>query len=99
MKATRRHVLARAGVGALVVLSLVACGGDGGSGSAQSPTSTAAPTQPSATQPPAPPPEAAPPPSAIPDITVRDVASGAEFALGSLVPSDRPLLVWFWAPS
>ena len=91
-------VLARAGVGAVVALGLVACGGDDGSGSAQSPTSTAAPTDP-VTQPPPPTPEAASPPSAMPDITVVDVASGAEVALGSLVPSDRPLLVWFWAPS
>jgi hypothetical protein len=36
--------------------------------------------------------------SDIPAVTVRDVASGDEFALGSIVPSERPVLVWFWAP-
>lgn len=36
--------------------------------------------------------------SAIPAVDVIDVSSGEEFALGGLVPSDRPLLIWFWAP-
>lgn len=36
--------------------------------------------------------------SAIPEVSVLDVASGEQFALGSVVPSDLPVLVWFWAP-
>jgi hypothetical protein len=34
----------------------------------------------------------------IPDVTVRNVATGAEVALRDVVPADRPTLVWFWAP-
>jgi hypothetical protein len=36
--------------------------------------------------------------SVLPDVIVRDVATGAEMPLASLVPAERPLLVWFWAP-
>lgn len=30
--------------------------------------------------------------------TVTDVATGQGVPLGSLLPTDRALLVWFWAP-
>jgi hypothetical protein len=36
--------------------------------------------------------------SVLPAIEVLDVASGTSVDLGSLVPADRPTLLWFWAP-
>ena len=78
-----------AAVVALAALGLVACSGGGDGPSAEREASFGE-------QPPAPGPPARA--SAIPDVTVLDVASGGEFALGSVVPSDRPVLVWFWAP-
>lgn len=38
------------------------------------------------------------PPSDLPDVTVIDLATGGEFSVASLVPSDTPILLWFWAP-
>jgi len=35
----------------------------------------------------------------LPAVSVKDVAGGPDVTLTSLVPSDRLLLVWFWAPS
>jgi hypothetical protein len=37
-------------------------------------------------------------PNEIPQVTVLDVATGDEVALASLAPSDRPILLWMWAP-
>ncbi len=34
----------------------------------------------------------------LPELTVTDVGAGTEVALTSLVPADRPVLLWFWAP-
>lgn len=34
----------------------------------------------------------------LPDVDVVDVVSGEVLNLRSLVPSDRPTLLWFWAP-
>ncbi len=34
----------------------------------------------------------------LPDLSVTDVESGSEVSLRSLVPADRPVLLWFWAP-
>lgn len=34
----------------------------------------------------------------LPDVEVVDIATGEKLALTSLVPAQRPLLVWFWAP-
>ena len=34
----------------------------------------------------------------LPDLEVVDVATGTPVQLRSLVPSDRPTLLWFWAP-
>lgn len=34
----------------------------------------------------------------LPDVEVRNVATGEHRSLATLLPSDRPLLVWFWAP-
>lgn len=81
-------------VGAVAMAGLVACGGGAGEDSAGrgSTQSESTPTGPEA------PGGASEGTSAIPDLTVLDVASGGEFALGSLIPADRPVLVWFWAP-
>jgi len=38
------------------------------------------------------------PPSDLPDIQLIDLATGGEFSVASLVPSDTPILLWFWAP-
>jgi hypothetical protein len=90
MVGARRQWHVAVAVAALAALGLVACGGGGGGGSAGS---GAAPAEaPRGAGPPA------PGTSAIPEVTVLDVASGDEFALGSIVPSERPVLVWFWAP-
>lgn len=35
----------------------------------------------------------------VPVVTVTEVGSAAEVALPSLFPADRPVLLWFWAPS
>lgn len=42
--------------------------------------------------------EAEPVASDLPDTAVIDVNSGGEFVLSDLVPSDRPILLWMWAP-
>ncbi|CAB4741315.1 MAG: hypothetical protein F2934_06215 [Actinobacteria bacterium] len=34
----------------------------------------------------------------LPDVSVTNVGSGESVGLHSLLPGDRPLLVWFWAP-
>ena len=95
MVATRRRWHAVMAVATLAALGLVACGGGGDRSDGRG----AAPAeQPRAAGPEAPKPEAAERTSAIPQVTVLDVPSGDEFALGSIVPSDRPVLVWFWAP-
>lgn len=36
--------------------------------------------------------------SALPDVVVNDVGAGGEISLQTLAPSDRPTLLWFWAP-
>ena len=36
--------------------------------------------------------------NALPDLSVSDLATGEPMALQSLVPADRPVLLWFWAP-
>lgn len=38
------------------------------------------------------------PPSDLPDVQLIDLATGGEFSVASLVPSDTPILLWFWAP-
>jgi ferric-dicitrate binding protein FerR (iron transport regulator) len=34
----------------------------------------------------------------LPEVDVLDVADGSTVQLGSLLPAEKPLLVWFWAP-
>jgi hypothetical protein len=36
--------------------------------------------------------------SPLPTVDVVNVASGETVALASLLPADKPLLVWMWAP-
>lgn len=43
-------------------------------------------------------PTSAPIDSDLPDVTIQRVSTGEELLLSSLAPSDRPLLLWFWAP-
>ena len=98
MVATRRRWHAVLAV-AMAALGLVACGGGSGSDGDGSEGRGAAPAErPRGAGPEAPKPEPGERTSAIPDVTVLDVASGDEFALGTIVPSDQPVLVWFWAP-
>lgn len=37
-------------------------------------------------------------PSPLPDVQVVDVSTGQPVRLNGLIPSDKPTLVWFWAP-
>lgn len=34
----------------------------------------------------------------VPDVAVLDVATGDTVDLGGLIPAERPILLWFWAP-
>jgi hypothetical protein len=88
--------LSRVGLLAVVALVAVACGGDGDGGdsdgvaapaaaSSSATTATSAATAPSTTV-------------EVPDAVLTDVASGEEVSLRSMVPSERPVLFWFWAP-
>ena len=43
-------------------------------------------------------PTSAPIDSDLPDVTLQRVSTGEDLLLSSLAPSDRPLLLWFWAP-
>lgn len=39
-----------------------------------------------------------PGPNDLPDVTVVDVYTGDEVGLASFAPTDKPIVVWFWAP-
>ncbi len=43
-------------------------------------------------------PESAGAPVALPAVEVIDVTADRRVQLDELLPSDRPLLIWFWAP-
>lgn len=84
---------------AATALAIAGCG----SGSQSSAESAAAPgpAEPDAVQQRPSVEKAAPaPPDAprLPKVNVVDIRSGGEVDLASLAPSDKPLLVWFWAP-
>ena len=72
---------------------LAACARTAGPGPAPAADPTADP--PVATQPPSP----APAGSDIPAVDVVELASGTTVGLASIAPSERPTLVWFWAPT
>lgn len=41
---------------------------------------------------------AAPFENPLPQLIVKDVVANADFELSSLLPADKPVLLWFWAP-
>ena len=95
MPRPRRRWRSAVAIGALAPLGLVACGG-GDSGSTGSGAAPA--EQPRTTTTEAPTPEPIDQKPAVPDVVVMDLATGNDFALASVVPSDRPVLIWFWTP-
>ena len=70
----------------VAALALAACGGAPGSGSPQ------AGSEPGAAA------TGAESASPLPVIDVTDVKTGEPVALASLLPADKPVLVWMWAP-
>ncbi|WP_419925819.1 hypothetical protein [Candidatus Poriferisocius sp.] len=80
-----------------VALGAAACGD-----STAPPTATPATTAP--TEAPAPAAESAPqteapaPASDLPSVDVVDLATGDTVNLAGFAPSDRPIVLWFWAP-
>ncbi|MCY3632993.1 MAG: hypothetical protein OXH29_10030 [bacterium] len=101
---TRAKIVTFAAALALVV---TACsGGDDSPATApiEAPASTEvpAPTEAPATQAPAPEPTtegAAPAPTSdLPSVDLIDVSTGDIVNLASFAPSDRHLVLWFWAP-
>lgn len=103
MRPSRARRLALAVTGLLV---LGACGGsartDGAPVRAEGPTpaveSTAGGTASTTAAPGATPAAAPAAPSPLPDVAVLDAGTGETVQLAALLPADRPLLVWFWAP-
>ena len=69
---------------------------------ATSPTSGSASSDPASTDPPPTQPAATDPAAEVveplPDVSVQDVAAGTQVNLASLLPADRPILLWMWAP-
>lgn len=86
-------------VAACLAMVAVACGGGDDSPAESSPASTPAPAP---TQEPAiesAPEGAAPAPASdLPSVDLVNVDTGATVNLASFAPSDRPLVLWFWAP-
>ncbi|MDH3754469.1 MAG: hypothetical protein OEU32_11420 [Acidimicrobiia bacterium] len=88
-----------------LVLAAGACSSPGGSGTGDSAVAAEPSTaeQPgSAESSPAEPSEASSEqeaaPSDLPDVDVIDLATGDTVNLTSFAPSDRPIVLWFWAP-
>lgn len=42
--------------------------------------------------------QAEPDGNVVPEVAVLDVGTGDTVDLGSLIPAQRPILLWFWAP-
>ncbi len=83
----RRRWTAAAGLAVAGAVALSACGGDGqAAGPATAAGGASAPGV------------AADAPSPLPAVNVVDVTSGETVALDSLLPADKPTLVWMWAP-
>lgn len=87
---------------AFIGLALFAASCGGGSGETTALVATEKNTAPPAAQGPALPDAQEAPlvatASDLPAIELINVVSGEQTNLASLVPSDRPLLLWFWAP-
>ncbi len=86
------HVLPRVAALVVLALGLAACGeGDvTGGGSAQAAESAATDAAEAGA--------AVAGTSALPVVDVIDLATGESTPLAALLPADRPLLLWFWAP-
>jgi hypothetical protein len=82
-------------------LVAVACGADDSPSSIQTPppptVASSSPAQPSGPQAPSSP-STEVFNSVLPNVEVVRIATNEELLLSSLTPSDRPLLLWFWAP-
>ncbi|MGH8999679.1 MAG: hypothetical protein ACRDY7_09845 [Acidimicrobiia bacterium] len=70
---------------AVAVTVLLALGGGCGGGDDDDDGQAAAPATPGG-------------PGEVPEASMRDVSTGEELELASLVPAERPILFWFWAP-
>ncbi len=102
----RRRLGAMAGLLA-ATLAVAACGGGStgvaaGGGStetslaATAPSTAASSPVPSSADPAPPAPRSSS--GALPGLTVNDVGAGTRIDLASVATTQRPLLVWFWAP-
>ena len=83
----RRRRTAAAGIALAGALALSACGGGGDSSAGPATARDSSGTDAAA--------EGASP---LPAVNVVDVISGETVALDSLLPADKPTLVWMWAP-
>ena len=82
-----------------LVLSATACGSGDNNPESSSPAQTQAPAltaAPAQTQ--APESTAPAPTSDLPSVEMVNVTNGATVNLASFAPSDRPIVLWFWAP-
>lgn len=88
-----------AGAGAGAAVTVTTAPATSATTAARATTATAGPADTSAPTTGASPSSGAPAaPSPLPDVTVLDAGTGADVALAGLLPADRPLLIWFWAP-
>ena len=95
MAAANRHRFRSAALAVVLALGAAACGDSSTPTASTSPATT--PTQaPAAEQGPAS--EAPVPESDLPSVEVVNVGTGASVSLAGFAPSDRPLVLWFWAP-
>jgi len=84
----------------LAALALTACGA-AETGVSVEPTPLSQPSQDTQTKPePAPSNNPEPPPadSVLPAVDLLEVATGADVPFAGLVPSEKPILLWAWAP-
>lgn len=88
-RASRRAV-------AIAWIAAAACGGGGSDESA-----ALVPADESASAPAPSPPAGALPPAGndVPDAVLTDVDTGEDVNLRSLIPAEKPILFWFWAPT
>ena len=102
MRPTRHPLRTKRSKAAAILLAgtfaLAACGGDDAGSSGSNAEGD------SATEAPAPPDEVAVVPASdiesnvLPDVVVNNVTLGNQVNLRNMVPSEKPVLVWMWAP-